>query len=132
MNNFSINKREDLIFPEMTFTIVGLAFEVFNCFGSGQRELIYHNALQKQFELNKISFQSEVYHPVIFKGATIGKNYFDFLIDKKIVVELKRSDYFSKSHFEQVNHYLRISNYKLGLLISFTTNGVRFKRVLNI
>jgi GxxExxY protein len=131
MTSFNNSKRNDLIFPELSFTIVGLAFEVFNELGSGHREKVYQSAMAKQFQLKNITFQKEISYSLIFKNEIIGKNYFDFLIEDKIIIELKRSDYFSKNHFEQVNHYLRISHLRLGLLISFTTNGVRFKRVVN-
>ena len=124
--------RNDLIFPELSFKIVGFAYEVFNELGSGHKEKIYQAAMAKQFKLSNFIFKEYLYHPLIFKEENLGKNYFDFLVEEKIVVELKRSDHFSKSHFEQLNHYLRVSKLQLGLLISFTTNGVRFKRVVNL
>ncbi len=126
------SKLDDLIYPELSFKIIGLAFEVFNELGSGHREKVYQAAMSRQFKLANILFKEQIYYPLIFKNETIGKNYFDFLIDEKVVVELKRSDNFSKSHFEQVNHYLKVSDLRLGLLISFTQSGVRFKRVVNL
>jgi GxxExxY protein len=126
------NKRNDLIYPDLSFKIVGLAFEVFNELGSDHKEKVYQTAVSRQLKLNNIPFQKEVFHPLVFKNEVIGKNYFDFLIDGKMILELKRSDNFSKSHFDQVNHYLLISDLKLGLLITFANKGVRFKRVVNI
>jgi GxxExxY protein len=70
--------------------------------------------------------------PLSFKTKIFSKNYFDFVVEEKIVVELKRSERFAKQHYDQINQYLRISGLKLGLLITFTQQGVRFKRVLNI
>src|SRR5882724_5883130 len=101
-----ISKRDDLIYPELSFKIIGLAFEVFNELGSGHREKVYQAAMTKQFQTNNISHKGQIYYPFIFKNEIIGKNYFDFLVEEKIVVELKRSDHFSKNHFDQVNHYL--------------------------
>ena len=121
-----------LIFPELSFKIIGLAFEVFNELGAGHREKVYHKAMAIQFREVTLRYKSELYHPLIFKRQNLEKNYFDFLVEECIVVELKRSDYFSKSHFDQLNHYLNISKLKLGLLISFTSSGVRFKRVVNL
>ena len=132
MSNFIKTNRTDLIYPELSYRIVGLSFEVYNELSSGHREIIYHKAMQKQFELQNIPYRSELYHPLTFKGQTISKNYFVFLVDEKIVIELKRSDYISKLHFDQVNHYLKVSNLKLGLIISFSKTGVRYRRVLNI
>ena len=123
---------DSLLFPELSYKIIGLAFEVFNELGSGHKEKVYHKAMEIQFNEALLTFKSELYHPLIFKKKNLEKNYFDFLVEQKIVVELKRSDYFSKSHFDQLNHYLNLSQLKLGLLISFTSGGVRFKRVVNI
>lgn len=124
--------REDLIFPELSFKIVGCAFEVFNSLGAGHKEKVFQKAMSIQFGADNIHFKEQIYHPLIFKKNKLEKDYFDFLVEDKVVVELKRSDYFTKAHFEQVNHYLQISKLQLGLLVSFTTNGVRFKRVVNL
>ena len=126
------NGLEGLIFPELTYKIIGMAFEVFNALGPGLKEKNYHKAMAIQFKESSLRFKSELYHPLIFKQKNLEKNYFDFLVEECIVVELKRSDYFSKSHFDQLNHYLKIAKLKLGLLISFTSSGVRFRRVLNL
>ncbi len=124
--------RGDLIFPDISFKIVGSAFEVFNELGSGHKEKIYQKAMSIQFGSENIPFKEQIYHPLIFKDENLKKNYFDFLVEEKVIVELKRSDYFSRKHFEQLNHYLRISKLQLGLLVSFTSHGVRFKRVVNL
>ena len=123
---------EGIIYPELSYKIIGLAFEVFNELGSGHKEKVYHKAMAIQFKEALLTFKAEIYHPLIFKIKNLEKNFFDFLVEEVVVVELKRSDYFSKSHFDQLNHYLQISKLKLGLLISFTSSGVRFKRVVNL
>lgn len=69
---------------------------------------------------------------MIYKEEVIGNNYFDFLIDNKIIVELKRSNFYSKKYFDQVSNYLKISNLKLALIINFTGEGVRVKRIVNM
>ena len=122
----------ELLYPELSFQIIGFAFEVFNEIGSGHKESVYQNAMRKLFEKNKIKIQEQVYQTVIFQGEVIGKNYFDFIVDGKVLVELKRSDHFSKSQFDQVNNYLVVSGIQLGLLISFSSKGVKFSRVVNI
>jgi len=126
------HQQGDFVFPDLSFKIIGAAFEVYNQLGSGHREKIYQNAMSVQFKKAEINFEKEIYHPLIFKGENIGKNYFDFLVEDKVVVELKRSDFFSASHFEQVNNYLKTAHLKLGLLISFTSRNVRIKRVINL
>ncbi|TSC75343.1 MAG: hypothetical protein G01um101430_438 [Parcubacteria group bacterium Gr01-1014_30] len=56
----------------------------------------------------------------------------DFVIDNKIVLELKKGERFSKKHIEQVYAYLKAANLELGIIAYFTKQGVRFKRIVNI
>ena len=116
----------------MSYSIVGCAFEVYNELGSGFPEKYYQKALAIELKTKQIIFTEQVYFPLEFKNELIGKNYFDFLIDDKIVVELKRGNHFSKSHFDQILRYLKVSNKKLGLLINFASEGVQVKRILNL
>lgn len=125
-------RKQDLQFPDLSYKIIGCAFEVFNELGSGHREKTYQKAMSRQLNISGLKIIEQIYYPLIFKGENIAKNYFDFLVDDKVIVELKHSDYFSRTHFDQLNHYLRMANLKLGLLISFTNKGVRFKRVVNL
>ena len=82
----------------------------------------------------------EVWNFLTFFGALICidmvttalNNYFDFLIDDKIIVEIKQGNHFSKGHFEQITRYLKVSDLKLGLLINFSSTGVQVKRILNL
>ncbi len=125
-------KREDILYPELSYEIMGCAFEVFNQLGPGQAEKTYHNAMILVFKEKKVSFKSQVYFPVMFKDKVIGKNVFDFLVDEKIIVELKKDIRYSKVHLDQVVNYLKVSNLKLALLINFTNDGVTSKRVINV
>lgn len=72
-----------------------------------------------------------MYCPVSFNNIVVGRNYFDFLVEEKIIVEIKSSNRFSKSHYDQVLNYLNVSNLKLALLITFGADEVRCKRVIN-
>jgi len=123
---------KEVVFPELSYSIVGCAFEVYNELGSGFPEKYYQKALAIELKTKQIIFTEQVYFPLEFKSELVGKNYFDFLIDDKIVVELKRGNHFSKSHFDQLLRYLKVSNKKLGLLINFTSEGVQVKRILNL
>ncbi len=129
---FQINKNTTLIYPELSYKIIGSAFEIFNNIGGNHKELIYQKALYETFQNNNITVQQQVFNPVKIKEKTVGKNYFDFIVENKIVVEIKSSERFSKSHFDQLLNYLIVSKLKLGILISFGRNEVKFKRVLNV
>ena len=124
--------KADLLYPDLSYKIVGCSFEVFNEIGGGHKELTFHNALSVALGKSELSFKSKLYFPVHFQSVSVGKNYFDFLVEDKIIVEIKSSERFVKSHFDQLLNYLIVSNLKLGLLIAFGRTEVKFKRILNV
>ena len=75
--------------------------------------------------------EQQVYYPVTFKNTVVGKNFFDFLIDNKIIVEIKSLSRFTKAHYDQVLNYLTTSRLQLALLINFGLEEVKCKRVVN-
>jgi GxxExxY protein len=79
-----------------------------------------------------VKFSEQVPHQIKYKEENIGKRFFDFLVDDKIIVELKRGRYYSKAHFDQVLEYLKISKLKLALLINFGNEKVIVKRIVNL
>ena len=122
----------DLLYPELSYKIVGCAFETYNEIGAGHKEKVFHKAFNISLKNAELEVKRELYFPVKFKESIVGKNYFDFLINDQIIIEIKTADRFTKSHFEQLQNYLVVSNLKLGILISFGRNEVKFKRVLNV
>lgn len=133
MQNYSILKNKiDLIYPELSYKIIGVLYDVFNKLGPGHKEAYYQKAVSTAlFKLN-INFKEQVYFPIAFKDINVGKYFLDFLIDEKIILEIKAGDRFSRKNIEQIYSYLKVSNLKLGLLVNFTGNEVKFKRILNI
>ncbi|MBI4779310.1 GxxExxY protein [Candidatus Falkowbacteria bacterium] len=68
---------------------------------------------------------------MVIRGKVIAINYIDFIVDDKIVLELKKGNHFSKQNLEQVKQYLQITGLKLAILTNFMPNGVKYIRVLN-
>ena len=128
----NVLQRNDLLFPELSFKIVGCAYEVFNELGPGHTEKNYQKAFTVIFEERKIQFKEQVYYPLKFKDRIIGRGFLDFLVEESIIVELKKDETFSKTHIDQVLNYLKLSNLKLAILLNFTKQGVKFKRIVNI
>lgn len=125
-------KRNDLLYPELSYEIIGCAYEVFNELGSGYPEKYYQRALSIAYKQKNWLVQEQVYFPAKFKEIIIGKNYLDFLIENKIIVEIKKDNYFSKRNIDQVLNYLKVSDLKLAILINFGADGIRFKRIINL
>jgi GxxExxY protein len=126
-----IIKKKDLIYPELSHKITGCAFEVFNELGFGHAEKFYQKALALQFKKAGLKYKEQAYAPVTFKGAVIGRQYLDFLVEDRIIVELKKNNNFSKGNIDQVKQYLISNNLQLALLINFSPSGVISKRIVN-
>ncbi len=124
-------QKQDLIYPELSYKLVGLAYNVFNELGHGHLEKIYQKAYAKELKEAGIVFKEQAPYQVIYKEEVIGNNYLDFLIEEKVIIELKRSDFYSKKYNDQLYNYIKYSNLKLAILINFTSNGVRIKRIVN-
>jgi GxxExxY protein len=124
--------RQDLIYKDECYKIIGLIFTVFNNLGYGHKEKFYQNAIAEAFTEDKVDFKREVKVRVKYKGKEVGFYVFDFLVFNKVVIELKQKNYFSKKDIEQLYSYLRASNLKLGILVYFTKEGIRYKRIVNL
>jgi len=124
--------RNDLIYKDECYKILGLIFEVFNEVGYGHKEQFYQKAVAEIFKNSEVKFKEQLKAKVNFKGKEIGYYYFDFLVFDKIVIELKQRNYFSKKDIQQIYSYLKAAKLKLGILVYFTNSGVRFKRIVNV
>lgn len=125
-------KRKDLVYPELSYQIVGALFEVHNDIGPGHHEKYYQRALAKALKECKLPFQEQVHVSLTFKGEKVGAYYLDFLITDKVILEIKKGDRFSKRHINQILSYLKIKDLKLGIIANFGADGVKFKRIINI
>ncbi len=124
-------KRKDLLFPELSFQIVGCAFEVHNAIGFGFKEDIYQKALALSFKDKQLEFNEQLVHQIKFKEQVLATRRFDFVVENKIVVEIKRNDKFSKANIDQTIDYLKTSKLKLAILINFGKEGIVYKRLIN-
>jgi len=122
---------DKIIYRELSYQIVGVMYDVYNTLGYGYQEKYYERAVEKLFILKNISYKKQVPYKIAFRGEIIGRYFLDFLVDDKIIIELKRGNYFAKRNIEQVKAYLKITNLKLAILANFTPSGVRLYRVLN-
>ncbi len=120
----------ELLYKDLSFSIIGAAMEVHNILGSGFLEAVYQSALEREFALRKISFQSKVKLPVSYKGEVIGEYEADLVIDKKIIVELKAISRFNSAHEAQALHYLTATGLQLALLINFGAGSLEYRRII--
>jgi len=120
---------QKLIYPELSYKVVGLIYKVNDEIGFGQSEKVYCDALSKLLEKNGVSFKRELYCPIKLDGEVLSKRYFDFVIEGKLILEVKVGDYKYKEACSQLFQYLKVSKMELGIIARFTKNGVKIKRI---
>lgn len=122
----------DLIHKELSYKIIGIAFEIYNSLGSGLKESDYSKAFEELLKDESIKYSRELYYPLKIRDKIIARNFFDFLIDDKIIIELKCGDNHYREACSQLFEYLKVSGLELGRVIRFTKDGVKYKRIPNI
>jgi GxxExxY protein len=130
--NNTKGRREQLIYKDLSYKLVGFAYEVGNKLGEGLKEEVYRNAYALLLDKEGIVYKKEHYYPILIRGDVVAKRFFDFLIDDKIIIELKVGGKSYFNAYKQLLEYLKTSKYKLGLIIRFTSDGVKAKRIPNI
>ena len=124
--------KEDLLYPELSYQIVGILFEVSNAMGIGFQEKYYQKAIAALLKKLGIKFKEQVVVELKINNEVVGKGIIDFIIDEKIILEIKKGDRFLKQNIDQVFGYLKMSDLKLGILANFTSKGLIFKRIVNV
>lgn len=127
-NNLNTNK---IIYPELSYKIVGVLFKVHNELGNKYQEKYYQRAIAIELANQKINFKKEVLVDLIYGNEKIGKYFLDFLVEDKIVLEIKATDKFKVSDYKQVSAYLKSKDMKLGILANFRTEQITYKRIIN-
>lgn len=125
-------RRNDLIYPDLSYKIVGVLYDVYNEIGGGYREKYYQKATSIALSRANIIFKEQVYLLVSYKASKIGSQYLDFLIENKIILEIKVGENFVRRNIQQVYEYLKANGLKLGILANFTKTGLRYKRIINL
>lgn len=124
--------KADFVYSDLSYRIIGVLFEVWNNVGVGHKEKFYQKAVANELGISKIQFREQLPVKLEYKGKSLGIYYFDFMIEDKVVLEIKIRNHFSKKDIEQLYSYLKAKNLKLGIIAHFTKSGVRVKRVVNI
>lgn len=120
-----------ILYKELSYKIVGCAYGMYNQIGFGYREKHYQKILAEIFKENNLKFKKELYGKLVYNNKLIAKYYLDFLVEDKIVVELKIANDFYTKHINQIISYLKAEKIKLGLLVLITKNGIKIKRLAN-
>ena len=116
---------------ELTFKIIGCAMKVHNIMGPGFQEIIYQRCLAIELENAKLGFLRESEQPVFYGAIEVGTRRADFIVEGKIVVELKALVNLEDVHIAQAKNYTVAYDFPTGLLINFGGRSLQYKLIFN-
>lgn len=115
---------------EISNKVIGLAIQVHQSLGPGLLESAYKECLYYKLQQNGFTVEKEKPMPLVFERVKLECGYrIDLLIERKVVIEIKSVEALNDVHFAQILTYMRLGNFKLGLLINFNVsllkNGIQ-------
>ncbi|MEK7170376.1 MAG: GxxExxY protein [Patescibacteria group bacterium] len=119
------NDGPELIYPELSYDVTGVCFVAHNALGQYAREKQYGDIIETKLKEKRLPYKREL-------ALASSGNIVDFLIDDKIVLELKSVRILTKDIYEQVQRYLQESGMRLGLLVNFRNKYIKPVRVVRI
>jgi len=121
---------KDLKHNELTRAVIGAAMEVHSNLGPGFLESVYEAALAIELNLRNVLYERQKAIPVMYKGEKAKDFFCDFLIDGKVLVELKAIQIMTEIEEAQVLNYLKVTGLQVGLLINFGQRSLKYKRLV--
>ncbi len=123
---------EELKHKDITEKIIGASFEVHKFLGNGFQEVIYQRALAYEFRKAGLAFEREIEQDIYYKELEepIGTRRADFVVEGKVLVELKAIIQLEDVHLAQALNYLKAYKLEIGLLINFGSKSLEFKRLI--
>ena len=126
--NPNTEKKEE-IKDDLTYQIIGCAMKVHSTLGNGFQEVIYQRALAIELHNAKLNFVRELEMPIYYEGEEIGSRRVDFLVEDKVLVELKALIKLEDVHLAQGLNYLVAYKLDKGLLLNFGAQSLEIKRL---
>ena len=123
---------QELKYSDITQKIIGASFEVHKFLGNGFQEVIYQRALAFEMSQAGLDFEREIEQDIYYKNLTepIGTRRADFVVEGKVLVEIKAIIELEDVHLAQVLNYLKAYKLEVGLLINFGSKSMTFKRLV--
>ena len=121
--------KTDFPLQEETGKIIGTCMEIHRTLGKGFAEIVYKDALEFECKQKSLPYEREKRYDINYKGIILPHYFFaDFVIFKKIIVEIKSQTGIAEENHSQVINYLAVSGCPIGLLINFGESSLLFKR----
>ncbi len=116
---------------ELTYSIIGCAMKVHNTLGNGFQEVIYQRCLAIELEKAGLSFGREIEQTIFYEGIDVGTRRADFVVENKVIVEIKALINLEDVHLAQAKNYVVAYDFARGLLINFGSLSLQKKLVFN-
>ena len=121
----------DIYLKEQSYKIIGICMEVHNILGRGHSEVVYKDALEYEVRVNGIPFEREKIYEILYKEIILPRKYVaDFVVYDEIIFEVKAISQLTNSDTKQTLNYLASSKNKLGLLVNFGQDSLKYKRII--
>jgi GxxExxY protein len=120
---------DDITKDELTYEIIGCAMKVHSALGNGFQEVIYQRCLAIELEKQKLLFARELEMPIYYEDVEVGTRRADFIVENKVMVELKAVIKLEDVHLAQGLNYLQAYKIDKGLLINFGSTSLEVKRL---
>jgi GxxExxY protein len=114
---------------DLTYKIIGCAMKVHSTLGNGFQEVIYQRCLAIEFEKADLGFAREVDQPIFYDNIAVGTRRADFVVEQKILVEIKAVIKLEDVHLAQIKNYQVAYNFDIGLLLNFGAESLEYKRI---
>lgn len=115
--------------PDISRRVIGAFYETYNELGVGFLEAVYENALAIQMEAEGLRCERQVPIAVRFRNKVVGEFRADFLVEQKVIVEIKAVERLMPVHDAQILNYLKATGIRLGLLLNFGPKAQIRRRV---
>jgi GxxExxY protein len=122
---------EQYLYVEITRKIIGCAMQVHAALGNGFQEVVYQRSLAIEMHDSGLDFSRELEMPLFYKDTEVGTRRVDFLVEQKVLVELKAISEITLIHHAQIINYLTAYRLDIGLLINFGEKSLSYKRFIN-
>jgi GxxExxY protein len=116
---------------DLTYRIIGCAIKVHNIMGPGVQEVIYQRCLAIELDRAGLNYQREHEQTLYYQGIEVGTRRADFIVEEKVVVELKAHVVLEDVHIAQAKNYTVAYDLPLGLLINFGGKSLQYKLMFN-
>ena len=120
-----------MMLDEITYKINGCAMKVHKTMGNGFQEVIYQRCLYLELRNTGLSFGREIEQTIYYNGVEVGTRRADFIVEDKVIVELKALITLEDVHLAQAKNYVVAYDYPIGLLINFGAKSLQFKKIYN-